>query len=170
VCVAPGASRAVRSCLTVACRRRGAQFWRQYKDGQRFATRSTVYDVIFAVLNGTTRTDEPVINFVLHWIMVTVSNFTVGMLSAVTFFIFSLPGLIWSYSASVWSGLLFFAVASVSAAAVTATYLGALYGAAGGAVYASLRVASNQARLQEARRERAAQLGGGGQGRRQHAD
>lgn len=136
------------------------------REGKRFATRSTFYDVLWAVINGTTRTEEPVINFVMHWLMVTCVNFTTGMLSAVLAFCIGLPSLIWSFGASFWSGLLFFAVASVSATAVSASFLGAVYGAAGGAAYATVRIAAQQARLQEGRAERQGQL----PPRRQHAD
>ena len=42
------------------------QFWQQYKEGKRFAQRSTFYDVLFAVIQGRTPQDESVINFVLN--------------------------------------------------------------------------------------------------------
>ena len=124
------------------------QFWRQYKEGKRFAQRHTVWDVIFAVLNGRTGTDESLINFVLHWVLVVLVNFTTGMVAAVIGFMFQLPGLIWSFGPSLWSGLLFFAVASEGASAVVSSYLGALYGTAGVGTYYALKAAGEQARLQ----------------------
>jgi hypothetical protein len=144
-----------------------SQFWQQYAEGKRFAQRSTFYDVVFAVLNGRTGNDEPVINFVLNWIMVVATNFTTGLLSAMLGFIIGLPWLIYSFGASFASGGLFFLVASFCASAVTISYLGALWGTAAGTAYAAVKVASHQARLQAAREERARTIRGGG---RAHAD
>ena len=65
------------------------------------------------------------------------------------------------------SGVLFFLVASLGASSVVGTYLGALYGVAGGTVYLAGRAAVANARLEDTRRaERAQQLRGG----RSHAD
>jgi len=139
-------------------------FWTKYEGGKRFAMRQTWWDVIMVIINGSTGTDRSVAEFVLHFIGIVVANLTAGMLSAILFFLVSLPGIIWSFGASIWSGLLFFVVASVAASAVTATALGGLYGTAGVAVYYTHRIAGNQARLAAAREAEARRL------RRAHAD
>ena len=90
--------------------------------------------------------------------MIVATNFTTGLLSAVLGFVIGLPWLIYSFGASFVSGGIFFLVATGCAVAVTISYLGALWGTAGVTAYTAIKVAGNQARLQQAREERARTL------------
>lgn len=73
-------------------------FWDSYESGKVFARRQTFYDAVFAVIYG--RTEEHFLAFILKWLFNTLVNFTVGMSVAVMAFIFKLPGLLWSFQAS----------------------------------------------------------------------
>ena len=59
-------------------------FRKSYDRGKVFATRQTFYDAFFSLLSG--RTEENIVEFVLRWVMIALSNFTVGMASAVISF------------------------------------------------------------------------------------
>ena len=165
-------------------------FWKAYKEGKMFAQRHTVWDVVFAIMYGRTGSEENVLSFVIQWVgialrcvltelggsphalmtlpfLLSSSNFTVGMISAVLSFMFALPGLIWSYGASVWSGVLFFVIASVAASSVVTTYLGALYGTAAVGTYYAIKAAGAQPRLAYSRQHRRYQVT---PGRRPHAE
>ena len=89
---------------------------------------------------GRTGSEDSVLSFVIQWVGIALSNFTVGMISAVLSFMFALPGLIWSYGANIFSGALFFLIASVAASSVVTTYLGALYGTAAVGTYYAIKV------------------------------
>lgn len=68
-------------------------------------------------------------------------NMSLGMVSALVGFAFSLWSLIRSFSPDFLTGLLFFGGAIVSAAALVATYLVLLYGTAVGTVVVGVKVA-----------------------------
>ena len=73
-----------------------------------------------------------------------------GMLSAIFSYAFALPGLISSFSTSIWSGVAFFLVALVSAVSVVASVLALLYGGAAGGTFALVKYAGPAlARLDE---------------------
>lgn len=89
----------------------------------------------------------------MRWGFTVLSNFTVGMASAVFSFMWALPGLIGTYATSTLSAVFFFAVASLSAASVALSLLLLLYGTAGGAVYGIAKAAPAMARIEAQRRQ-----------------
>ena len=123
------------------------EFWSSYAEGKLFAQRHTMWDVVFAVMTGRTGTEDSVLSFVLNWVGIALTNFTAGMLSAVLSFMFKLPGIIWSYGAGIFSGALFFFIASVAASSVVTAYLGALYGTAAIGTYYAVKASGAQPRL-----------------------
>merc|ERR1712216_345776 len=135
-----------------------ALFKRSYERGKVFATRSTFWDGLHLMLRG--KSDESTISFLLRWAFIAVSNFTMGMLSAIFSYAFALPGLISSFSTSIWSGVAFFLVALVSAVSVVASVLALLYGGAAGGTFALVKYAGPAlARLDEAEDRRRARIG-----------
>merc|ERR1719502_2076463 len=71
---------------------------------------------------------------------------------------FSLVSMIWEYKASYLSGLLFFAVAMSGASAMVATFVGGMYGAAAGGVYALIQGGARNARLEGGRQRAQARM------------
>lgn len=67
-------------------------------------------------------------------------NMSLGMVTALIGFVFSLWSMIRSFSPDLWTGLLFFAGAAVSATALVATYLTLLYGTAAATVVVGVKV------------------------------
>lgn len=133
-----------------------ALFRSSYERGKIFATRSTFWDGLSLILRG--KSDESTVSYLLRWLMIALSNFTVGMLSAVFSYAFALPGLIGSFSTSIWSAVAFYAIALVAAVSVVVSILLALYSSAAVSTYAVVKYAGPAlARLdaaEERRRER----------------
>ena len=126
-----------------------ALFKKSYERGKVFATRSTFWDGLSLMLRG--KSDESTVSFFLRWGMIVLSNFTVGMISAIVGFAFALPSLIGSFSVSLWSATLFYIIALVSATAVVASILFAMYGTAAGSAYVLVKHAGPAlARLDDA--------------------
>lgn len=130
------------------------RFWKAYQSGKDFAKRMTWWDVMLGVGGGR---DEELYVTLLRWLGQIMMNFTIGLISALFSFMFSLIAMLWEYKTSMLSGALFFVVAMSAASAMVATFIGGMYGAAVGGVYAIAQGASN-ARLE----------GGRGQQRPQH--
>ena len=112
------------------------RFWAAYQSGKDFAKRMTFWDVMFG-LGG--RRDEELAVTLLRWLGQIMMNFTVGLISALISFMFSLISMIWEYKASYLSGLLFFAIAMTGASAMVATFVGGMYATAAGGVYALIQ-------------------------------
>ena len=135
-----------------------ALFRRSYERGKVFATRSTFWDGLSLMLRG--KSDESTLSFFLRWMMIALSNFTVGMMSAIFSFAFSLPGLISSFATGAFSAVAFYCVALVAAISVVATTLLLLYGGAAGGTYALVAYAGPAlARLDAAEERRRARIG-----------
>merc|ERR1719164_143363 len=94
------------------------------------------------------RRDEELLGTMLRWLGQIMMNFTIGLVSALFSFMFSLISMIWEYKASYLSGLLFFLVAMSGASAMVVTFVGGMYGAAAGGVYALIQSSSRHARLE----------------------
>jgi len=130
------------------------RFWKAYESGKDFAKRMTWWDFILGTGG---RRDEELYVTLLRWLGQIMMNFTVGLVSALFSFGFSLVSMIWEYKASYASGLLFFFVAMSGASAMVATFIGGMYGTAVGGVYMIAQSQSNNARLRgggEAQRAR----------------
>lgn len=119
-------------------------FWGDYQWGKDFAKRMTFWDVVFGVGRGR---DEELAVTLLRWLGQIMMNFTIGFVSALVSFCFSLLSLLWAYKTGLLSGTLFFAVAMSGASAMVALVLGGMYTTAVGGVYLAARNAQ-LARLQ----------------------
>ena len=75
-----------------------ALFRQSYERGKLFATRSSYYDTFWLILAG--RSDQNLAELLIRWGFTVLSNFTVGMMSAVVNFMWALPGLISTYATS----------------------------------------------------------------------
>merc|ERR1719152_387109 len=104
------------------------RFWKAYESGKDFAKRMTFWDVMFGV--GGRGRDEELLGTILRWAGQIMMNFTVGLVSALFSFMFSLVSMLWEYKVSYLSGFLFFAVAMTGASAMVATFIGGMYATA----------------------------------------
>eukprot|EP00227_Mantoniella_beaufortii_P007927 CAMPEP_0197577228 /NCGR_PEP_ID=MMETSP1326-20131121/1933_1 /TAXON_ID=1155430 /ORGANISM="Genus nov. species nov., Strain RCC2288" /LENGTH=312 /DNA_ID=CAMNT_0043140263 /DNA_START=274 /DNA_END=1208 /DNA_ORIENTATION=+ len=127
-----------------------ALFKKSYERGKLFATRSSYYDMFWLIIAG--RSDQNMAELLIRWGFTVLSNFTVGMISAIVSFMFALPALISTFATSTASAVAFYFVASVSAASVVLSFLLLLYGTAGGAVYGMAQAAPAMARIEQQRR------------------
>ena len=130
-----------------------ALFRKAYERGKLFATRSSYYDTFWLIVAG--RSDDSMVELLIRWGFTVLSNFTVGMFSAVINFAFALPSMIATFASTGWaSALAFFLVAVVSASSVAASLLLLLFGTAGGVVYGAVAAGPVLARLEASGRER----------------
>jgi hypothetical protein len=131
-------------------------FWDSFGSGVGFAKRATKnqawYSLIFSGMG--MRRDEEWGAFILRWIMNILMNFTIGVIGACVSFIWSLWYIIDTYAASWFSSVAFFLVGSIAALSVTFTFVGGIWGTAGGCVYFAAKAAIDQARLQNEQRRR----------------
>jgi len=109
------------------------RFWGDYQWGKDFAKRMTFWDLIFGIGGGR---DEEFYVTILRMVGQVMMNFTVGLISALVCFAFSLVRLIWEYKTNMLSGLLFFFVAMSGASAMVALFVGGMVATAVGGVYA----------------------------------
>ena len=107
-----------------------AMLWKSFESGKVFAQRQTFWDALFTILNSR---DRDWVSMLLNLLLTALVNYTVGSVMAVITFIFSLPSFLSSYGAGVFSGTLFFFVASICGLALIASYLSLIY-ASGAAV------------------------------------
>jgi hypothetical protein len=120
-------------------------FWGDFQWGKDFAKRMSFWDVVFGL--GRSNRDEELAIVMLRWLGQILMNFTVGFVSALVAFTFSLLKLLWVYKTGLLSGALFFGVAMTGASAMVALVVGGMYTAAVGGVYLVARSAQ-QARLE----------------------
>ena len=145
------------------------RFWKAYESGKDFAKRMTWWDFILG--SGRGSRDEELWATLLRWLGQVMMNFTIGLISALFSFCFSLMSMIWEYKTSYASGLLFFLVAMTGASAMVATFIGGMYTVAAGGVYTLLKSANNAQRIEGGRRGyRPQHLHGRGGGRFEHED
>lgn len=100
---------------------------------QVFGRRQTFFDSLFALLGG--GQDRNLAGALVQLIVTAVINFTAGAVLSIFVFLASLPSLVWSYQAGLFSGLCYVLVATVAALSVISSFLALLYGAGAGAVY-----------------------------------
>ena len=121
------------------------RFWKAYQSGKDFAKRMTWWDLILGVGG---RRDEEAWVTMFRYLAQIMMNFTIGLISALFSFCFSLVSMLWEYKTSYLSGLLFFLVAMSGASAMVATFIGGMYTVAVGGVYVVLQSNANNPRLQ----------------------
>ena len=121
------------------------RFWDAYQSGKDFAKRMTFWDMMFVGV-GRGRDEEAWVSM-MKWVGQIMMNFTVGLMSALVSFCFSLVSMIWEYKTSLASGAAFFFVAMSGASAMVALFIGGMYGTAVGGVFVLAKQAQN-ARLE----------------------
>ena len=124
-------------------------FWHTYQKGKVFAQRQTFWDALLSL--GYSR-DDNLLGFIFRWLGTIAFNFTIGLLGSMFVFLWSLPSVIMSFQPSFVSGVLFFAVATVSGLSMVATYLFLIYGAAAGTAYVAAKNLGGTARIGQGRR------------------
>ena len=112
--------------------------------------------MIFMSLGSMNR-DESFISVLIRWLFQLVINFTMGLIGAFTAFVWYLWDVVSSYQADTFSSLIFFGLATVTAASVLITYLVGLYAATAGTAYVVVKTIAPNMRI-----------GDGGRGRRQY--
>eukprot|EP00904_Undaria_pinnatifida_P000446 jgi/Undpi1/10401/HiC_scaffold_29.g12851.m1 len=97
-------------------------FWRKVSGGKQFAKRATMWDALFVGV-GTLRRDEGIAAVIAKIVFRFVVNLTMGLFMAVVGFLFSIWQIIWSYNPDPLSTMAFFAMASLGAVSLLATWL-----------------------------------------------
>ena len=109
-------------------------FWGKFNSGTSFAKTQAKWDLLFLTLGAMGR-DESLFEYLFRILINVLFNFTIGVMSAVVTFIFSLYSLIRSYQPSYLESLSFFALASLAAISFALTWLLMLYSAAAGNLF-----------------------------------
>ena len=118
-------------------------FATKFAQGNEFAKRRTMWDAVFQGVAAMGR-DETMTDYMLRLLFHFLMNFTVGLISTVVGFIFSLWGLIKSFGASTTEGFLFFILAALGAISFALSFFIGGYVVVSGIAYVGLKtVASN---------------------------
>ena len=139
-----------------------AMLWKSFQSGKVFAQRQTFWDALFTIINSR---DRDWISMLLNLLLTALVNYTVGSVMAVVSFMFSLPSFLWSYGAGVFSGTLFFVIASIGAISMIASYLSLIYASGAAVVYSTAAFVDLQRRRLAYEQQQRLRGGGGGGGR-----
>ncbi|CAN0449347.1 unnamed protein product, partial [Laminaria digitata] len=112
----------------------------QVSGGKQFAKRATMWDALFVGV-GTLRRDEGIASVIAKIAFRFVVNLTMGLFMAVIQFLFSVWQIIWSYNPDPLSTMAFFAMASLGAVSLLATWLLGMAAVGVGGVYAVAKMA-----------------------------
>jgi hypothetical protein len=124
-------------------------FWQNFAAGKRFAKRQTGWDIMWMAIRGIARgRDESWGEYAIKIIMHILINFTMGLLSALLFFVLGLWNILRSYQPNPIVAVIVFLSAAAAATSFVLTYLMALFGAAAGGVYGVAKLAESAARAQ----------------------
>ena len=96
-------------------------FWERFAQGKGFATRQTKWDALFYGISAMGR-DEKLVSFLLRIVLSFLFNFTIGVVGAVTVFIFNLYSLIQSFQPNFLTAIIFFGCASLAAISFALTW------------------------------------------------
>mmetsp|Transcript_47218 Transcript_47218/g.86686 ORF Transcript_47218/g.86686 Transcript_47218/m.86686 type:complete len:297 (-) Transcript_47218:79-969(-) len=117
-------------------------FWSAWQSGKDTAARLTMYDFVFAAMRSN---EESLASFVLQMVLKYVGNLTIGLISAMFYFIYATYSLVVAYGSTAASGFAFFLLVVVASLSVVGTYLLAIYGTvAGGGVFLLKQAAKSQ--------------------------
>jgi len=105
---------------------RGA-FWQAWEHGKETAKRWTMMDGLFMMLAPGER-ERTIVHVILQIMFQYLANLTVGMMSAMFFFLMSVISLVRQYGESFVSGVAFFGLVACAVCSVVGTYLGAIGG------------------------------------------
>ncbi|KAK9797424.1 hypothetical protein WJX73_000305 [Symbiochloris irregularis] len=113
-------------------------FWGAFERGKVFGRQQTLWDGIMSLF---AMQDRNLVGAIIQLVCSAVINFSIGAFLSIFVFLFSLPGLLMSYQAGIFSGGAFFFVALLAAASVVVSFVIALWGAGAGAVYTAATLA-----------------------------
>lgn len=135
-------------------------FQNSFSLGKRIAKRQSQWDFFFYMISsfGNPNRDENILAYLLKIIVTILFNFTMGMFIAVVNFMIALVGLLRSFQVNLFTGLFFFAMASLAAISYVLTWLIGLYCLTAGGVYVGVKLIAANMRLED----------GQGGGRRQN--
>jgi len=122
-------------------------FWGTFAAGKGFAKRASMWDLLFMGIGSMGR-DENMLAFVFRFAAQLLMNFTMGLIGALVAFVWYLWGLVRSYQPDPVTAVISFVLFTVAATSMVATYLFALYGTAGSAVYIMARTVAANMRIE----------------------
>lgn len=125
-----------------------AAFWERYSQGKGFAERQTKFDAAFFGFRAMMR-DESLMEYAVTMLFRMLFNFTLGVIATVMTFVWSSVGVIASFQSSPIAGLLFFIGALIAALTFAVSWLGLIASAVGGTVYAAMRLAAANVRIED---------------------
>merc|ERR1711871_1329054 len=124
-------------------------FWTSWEGGKGFAKRQSMWDSFFIALSSR---DDGIAGALLRWLFNVIFNFTIGLFGAAVHFMWTLWSLITSYGPGLFTGLVFFGVASLCAWSIVGLFLSTMYASAAGGLYGVAKIAHNQMRIEQQRR------------------
>lgn len=134
-------------------------FWQYLAAGKRFAKRQTGWDIMWMGIRSIGRgRDESWGEYAMKILLHILINFTMGLVSALLFFVLGLWNILRSYRPNPVTAVVIFLAASSAATAFVVTYLLALFGAAGTGVYGMAKLAETSARQRIADQQRRERL------------
>ena len=124
-------------------------FWQYIAAGKQFAKRQSMWDMMWMMMRSMTRhRDESNVDFIVRVLMQVLVNFSMGLIMALVMFVIGLWSIIRSYQPNPITAVVVFICATCAGFTFVATYLLGIYGAAAGGVYGLVKIAENQARIQ----------------------
>jgi hypothetical protein len=124
-------------------------FWQYLNAGKRFAKRQTSWDIMWMMMRGITRgRDESWIEYALKILLHILINFSIGLLSALVFFVFGLWNILRSYQPNPIVAIIVFIGAASAATSFVITYILGMFGAAATGIYGVAKIAENSLRAQ----------------------
>lgn len=133
-------------------------FWQYMAAGKRFAKRQTGWDIMWMMMRGVTRgRDESWMEYALKILLNVLINFSIGLVSALIFFVLGLWNILRSYQPNPVVAVIVFLAAASAATSFVVTYIIAMFGAAAGGIYGVAKLAEHSVRAQiadEQRRQR----------------
>lgn len=131
-------------------------FWQYLAAGKRFAKRQTAWDIMWMGIRSIgRRRDESWGEYAVKVLIYVLINFTMGLLSALAFFVIGLWNILRSYQPNPVTAVVVFLLASAAATSFVVSYLLAMTGAAAAGVYgvAKLAETSNRQRIAQQRQQ-----------------
>ena len=131
-------------------------FWQYLAAGKRFAKRQTAWDVMWMGVRSIGRgRDESWGEYAVKILIYIFINFSMGLLSALTFFVIGLWNILRSYQPNPITAVLVFLLASAAATTFVVSYLLAMVGAGAAGVYGMAKLAetSNRQRIAQQRQQ-----------------
>jgi hypothetical protein len=134
-------------------------FWQYLNAGKRFAKRQTSWDVMWMMMRGITRgRDESWMEYAFKILLHILINFSMGLMSALVFFVFGLWNILRSYQPNPIVAIIVFIGAASAATSFVLTYILGMWGAAATGIYGVAKLAENSVRAQIAEDQRRQRL------------